>query len=50
MVGEEPSYYFLHYLGQGAPEQLARGLREAMDVQKRVQRTGRSDKELTGAK
>jgi hypothetical protein len=47
MMGEEPNYYFLHYLGQGAAEQLARGLRKAIDVQERVQRTG-SDKKLTG--
>lgn len=34
MVGETPSYYFLHYWGNGDPEVLARGIRSALDVQK----------------
>jgi hypothetical protein len=33
MIGETPPYYFLHYWGNGAPEQLARGLRAALDLQ-----------------
>lgn len=33
MIGEEPSYYFLHYWGKGDPRELARGIRAALDVQ-----------------
>lgn len=33
MIGETPSYYFLHYWGKGEPEALARGLRAALDTQ-----------------
>lgn len=33
MIGEEPSYYFLHYWGKGNPRELARGIRAALDVQ-----------------
>lgn len=33
MVGETPSYYFLHYWGNGNPESLAKGIRAALDVQ-----------------
>lgn len=35
MVGETPSYYFLHYWGNGDPESLARGLRAALNAQQR---------------
>lgn len=33
MIGESPGYYFLHYWGNGDPEQLARGIRKALDTQ-----------------
>lgn len=33
MIGDQPAYYFLHYWGKGDPEQLARGLRKALDRQ-----------------
>lgn len=33
MVGETPTYYFLHYWGKGDPEELARGIRSALDAQ-----------------
>jgi hypothetical protein len=33
MIGEKPSYYFLHYWGKGNPQELARGIRAALDVQ-----------------
>lgn len=33
MMGEEPAYYFLHYWGKGNPQELARGIRAALDVQ-----------------
>jgi len=32
MIGEEPSYYFLHYWGNGDTVDLARGLRSALDI------------------
>jgi len=32
MIGEEPPYYFLHYWGNGDTVDLARGLRNALDV------------------
>jgi hypothetical protein len=34
MVGEEPHYYFMHYWGKGKAEDLARTIRQALDVQK----------------
>jgi hypothetical protein len=33
MIGDAPPYYFLHYWGNGAPQELARGLRAALDLQ-----------------
>jgi len=36
MIGENPSFYFLHYWGAGPAADLARGLRAAMDVQAAV--------------
>ncbi len=33
MIGEEPSFYFTHYWGTGPAEDLARGIRWALDVQ-----------------
>jgi hypothetical protein len=33
MIGESPPFYFLHYWGNGAPQELARGLRAALDLQ-----------------
>lgn len=35
MVGETPPYYFLHYWGNGDPEVLARGVRSALNIQKK---------------
>jgi hypothetical protein len=32
MVGDEPRYVFLHYWGKGPAEQLARGVRAALDI------------------
>jgi hypothetical protein len=31
MVGEQPKIFFLHYWGVGNAEQLARGLKAALD-------------------
>lgn len=33
MVGEKPVFYFTHFWGKGSPEQLARGLKSALDAQ-----------------
>lgn len=33
MIGESPAYYFLHYWGNGDPEELARGIKVALDAQ-----------------
>ncbi|WP_181298405.1 DUF1259 domain-containing protein [Pseudomonas sp. Q2-TVG4-2] len=35
MIGETPPYYFLHYWGSGKPEELARGVRSALDTQQK---------------
>jgi hypothetical protein len=34
MVGEQPAYYFVHFWGKGKANDLARGLRSALDAQK----------------
>jgi hypothetical protein len=36
MVGEQPAYYFVHFWGKGKANDLARGLRTALDAQKAV--------------
>src|SRR5205807_3962258 len=33
MVGEEPAFFFTHFWGKGKPEELARGLKSALDAQ-----------------
>ncbi len=33
MAGEQPAFYFTHFWGKGKPEELARGLRSALDAQ-----------------
>src|SRR5207247_1952684 len=33
MVGEQPAYYFSHFWGKGSTEELARGLKAALDAQ-----------------
>jgi hypothetical protein len=35
MAGETPQYLFLHYWGRGRAEALARGVRAALDTQKK---------------
>ncbi len=35
MSGEQPRILFLHYWGIGKPEDLAKGLRAALDTQKK---------------
>jgi hypothetical protein len=34
MVGEQPAFYFTHFWGKGKPEELAKGLKAALDAQK----------------
>ena len=34
MVGEQPSFYFTHFWGKGRAEDLAKGLKSALDAQK----------------
>jgi hypothetical protein len=34
MIGETPRYVFLHYWGVGRVEDLAKGLKSALDTQK----------------
>jgi hypothetical protein len=36
MIGEEPAFYFTHFWGKGPAEELAYGLRSALDAQKAV--------------
>lgn len=36
MVGEQPAFYFTHFWAKGSPEQLARGLKAALDEQAKV--------------
>lgn len=38
MIGDEPAFYFTHFWGKGAAADLARGVRAALDAQRRVQR------------
>src|SRR6185436_8661380 len=33
MTGEEPAYYFTHFWGKGKAEDLAKGLKAALDAQ-----------------
>jgi hypothetical protein len=34
MVGEQPAFYFTHFWGKGKAEELAKGLKSALDAQK----------------
>ncbi|MBI3823418.1 MAG: DUF1259 domain-containing protein [Planctomycetes bacterium] len=36
MIGEQPAYYFTHFWAKGPTEELARGLKSALDVQASV--------------
>jgi hypothetical protein len=40
MMGEQPAFYFTHFWGKGKPEDLARGLKSALDAQKNAGRSG----------
>jgi hypothetical protein len=34
MIGEQPAFYFTHFWGKGPAEELARGIRAALDMQR----------------
>ena len=36
MVGEEPSFFFLHFWGKGPTQKLAQGVKSALDAQKKA--------------
>jgi hypothetical protein len=36
MIGERPAFYFTHFWGKGPPEQLAKGIKAALDEQEKV--------------
>lgn len=36
MIGEEPSFFFLHFWGKGSAQELARGVKSALNAQKKV--------------
>src|SRR5262249_14369333 len=36
MIGEQPAYYFTHFWGKGKVKDLARGIKSALDAQKKA--------------
>jgi hypothetical protein len=44
MVGEQPAFYFTHFWGKGPADELARGVKAALDAQDKV-RTGEGHRE-----
>jgi hypothetical protein len=40
MVGEQPAFYFTHFWGKGSTQELARGLKSALDAQKEAAMRG----------
>lgn len=36
MIGEQPQFFFLHFWGKGVPQELAKGVRAALDAQRSV--------------
>ena len=34
MIGEQPAFYFLHFWGKGSTQELATGVKAALDAQK----------------
>jgi hypothetical protein len=36
MIGEEPKYYFIHFWGKASAQELARGVRAALDAQSKA--------------
>jgi hypothetical protein len=41
MTGEKPAFYFTHFWGKGKAEELARGLKSALDVQAEAGKRGK---------
>jgi Domain of Unknown Function (DUF1259) len=41
MIGEQPAFYFTHFWGKGRAEELAKGLRTALDAQKEAGERGK---------
>jgi Domain of Unknown Function (DUF1259) len=41
MIGEQPAYYFTHFWGKGPAEELARGLKGALDAQAAAAKGGK---------
>jgi hypothetical protein len=42
MAGERPAFYFTHFWGKGPAEELARGIRSALDAQREAEGKGAS--------
>ncbi len=40
MVGEQPAFYFTHFWGKGSADELAKGLRSALDAQAKAGKKG----------
>jgi hypothetical protein len=36
MIGEQPSFYFTHFWGKGPAQELAKGVRSAIEAQQRA--------------
>jgi hypothetical protein len=41
MIGEQPAYYFTHFWGKGPAQELAHGVKAALDAQSKVAARGR---------
>jgi hypothetical protein len=36
MIGEQPAFYFTHFWGKGTPRELAKGIKSALEAQKKA--------------
>jgi hypothetical protein len=41
MIGEQPSFYFTHFWGKGKAEDLAKGVKSALDAQEKASKPGK---------
>jgi hypothetical protein len=41
MIGEQPAFYFTHFWGKGRPQELAEGVKSALEAQKKARARGR---------
>src|SRR5207245_5656290 len=41
MVGEQPAFYFTHFWGKGSTEEMANGLKAALDEQAKAAKKGK---------